>query len=472
MDEKKSIDSVQYRRTQRTTDDNCEIDASNKSDLLSLIKAAEINEDCSKLAAEIFQRKHTDKLLRIEKYPLPHDSDAVISISSFETATNMIKYFGNLIKKISIQINNDSELCTELQVIETVILLMAINARCRESLVEFELHYNGCNVNNIFHQFTSPFEHVEILSLHLFNMIEQKDTRTLQLNAIFPNVQELIIDFHEIRDSSFIDCEFSKLKKLGISDGLIYESNESILIDLLKKNPQITYISLIRPTLRALRLVNKHLMHLQDLHILMESQEEFSFSKITFPTVQRLNLWLSTDKCYPPKKIAFGTALREIALVCHSGDENDSYLNFLFKYPKIEKLSAGNGLNNVHLLKLIGKFHRLANVFFDFNKDVTVANIIEFIQRSPSLNRLEFVHAYIEHLDKFENRLKHELGAEFNIQFHDLTPSTSKRFIIERKIPIVNEPEVVENAAHPSRNVAYNTVIISVAAYVIRLLIF
>lgn len=466
-------DLIKYRRAERTTDDSCNAEALNKLDVLNLINAAEISDDCSKLAAEVFQRKYANTLFRIEKNPLPYaaDANAVIPISTYESATNMIRHFGNSIKKLSIQIDNDAELCTELQVIETVVLLMAINARCRESLVEFELHYNGCNINHIFHQLSDPFENVEILSLHLFDMVQQNGDR--QLNQVFPNVRELIIDFHKIHDPLFIDGEFSKLKKLGIADGLIYESNESILIDLLKKNSQITYVSLIRPSIRALRLVNKHLTHLEDLHILMDSPEGFSFTKITFPSVKRLNLWLSTDKCFPPKKIAFGTALREIALVCRSGDENESYINFLLKYPKIEQLSAGNGLNNVHLLKLIGKFSRLSNVFLDFSKDVSVTNIIEFIKKTPSLNRLEFIHAYIEQIDAFENQLKHELGTDFNIQYYDMEPSVSRRFTITRKIPVVNVPENADGSAPTITKVGFNAVfIISVAAFIARLLVY
>lgn len=461
---------------ERTTDDDCKIKDIEKLDLLNLIDAASLNEDCSKLAADIFRTKYAEKQFKIEKNKNPspwNDDGSVVLISNLQVATNMIKLFGHLITKLSLQINYDGTLCTPVQIVDTVILLGEINERCRESLVEVELHYSGCEVNNIFQQIIGPFEHVEILSLHLFNMIVQTADQQAQLNKIFPNVRHLNIDFHQIRDSAFIDCEFAKLKELGIADGLIYESNESILIDLLKKNPQITYISVIRPTLKVLRLINKYLVHLQDLHILMENQEEFSFRKITFSSVQRLNLWLSTGKCYPPKKIAFGSALHDIALVCASGDMSDNYLNFLLKYPKIKKLSAGQALNNAHVTKLIDKFPKLSDAFFDFTNDVSAATVVEFITKSPSLNRMIFLLTSAENFEPFENQLKFELGTDFTIQSENMGSSLSKRFSIERKIPILSESnEDADSDACQCHSVIRNTIAIFAAGYAARLVFF
>lgn len=453
-----------HQRIERNADEQierneCNIQTLEKLNLSDLIDAVETNKGCFKVASEIFQQKYANKTLKIERYPQQYDPNSMEIISDSITALNLIKHFGTLIKRLSIQINYDDTLCTPAQVIETIILLLGVNERCRESLVEFELHYSGCDVNNIFQQITGPFENVEKLSLHLFNMNAQQSEHPTQLNTIFPNLQDLNIDFHHVQDSSFIDCEFSKLKKLGISDGLIYESNESILIDLLKKNPQITYISLVRPTLRALSRINEYLLHLEDLHIVMERQEEYRFSKIKFPTVKRLNLWLLTEKCYPPKKIGFGTALREIDLLCTTGDISDNYVNFFYKYPKIEKLSAGRGMNNAHLLQMIGKFPKLQYVLFDFAKDVQLNNIIEFIKKSPSLNRLIFVHASIENVDSFVNQLKREFDADFKIESYDDVAPPSKRFSIERKIPIVNEPDdVADNAACSHNSLVRNAI--------------
>lgn len=359
---------------------------------------------------------------------------------------------------------------------EVLSILKAIDAHCRESLVEFSLNYRGCNVNNVFKQFTRPFKNVEDLSLELYNTNEQTEDHQLRFNKVFPNIRQLNIDFNRLGGSPLIGCELPKLDNLeiGSSFGYNYELNEPILIDLLKRNPQITHLSLHRPPFQVFQYVKKYLISLKELIIneLIEvGTNSEKIEEISLPTVNSLDLLIFQENCRPTNRILFNAnVLREISLGCKSGRQNDDYVNFLLKYPKIQKLGAGSGLHNEILLKLIGKFPELFYAAFDFAEDVTVNNIIEFIKQAPSLNQLEFVHANITDFDAFENQLeaKFDRKLDFNLKFSNETLPYSKTIIkkisIERKIPIWIRSQEAGSGAFLCCNVIYNTVVMFMMA--------
>lgn len=434
-------------RQKRTTDDKCQIDALKNLSLLDLIEAAEKSKDCSKVAAEVFQDRYANKSFVIEKHSKAYDESqdydsSVESISDLQVAKQMINHFGHLIQKLDLMFDRGDGLCELSTRVEIQNVLIAIDEHCRESLVEFALVYRGCNASNVFNQIQGPFGRIENLTSFLYDLSGQTVDHHVQLNAVFPNVRKLVINLnHNIR-SSLEDCEFPKLEILDISSDS-RDDNEPIFIDLLKKNPQITKLTLNHQTLQALRNVQKYSTHLEDLnikHMVPEKSNSGEMKEetydIQFHTVEHLYLWIGNGECRPPNGILFNeTLLREIDMECDSGDPTDAYLNFLFKHPKIQKLIAARSLHSAHLMKLIGKLPELAYAAFDFHNDVGVDNIVEFVKQTPSLNQLEFLYENnekfetIENLDVFVNELKMKLDTNFNVKFTNVP----KRFSVERK---------------------------------------
>lgn len=420
-------------------------------DALRLVEAAEISEDCSKAAVAVFQQKFNEN----EFFPLENSA-------YLQQETKLIKHFGHLIKKLSINIG--PEVCEQNRMHEAEYLLEAINTHCRESLVEFKLNYTGCNTNHVLQKLTGPFERVELLLIDLNDMIETN----VILCQVFPNIRELEIIYFNLDYPSFAYCKFPQLKRLGIDNRYTKKDKESILLDVFKNNPQISYLSMISPTTKLFRLVKDNLKGLEDLHLTMQSKIEtnwFSWftQDVKFKSVRRVMLTYGEHDCKLPKHIKFNKfKLQEITLLCTAGDENEDFLNFIVKYKKLRKLSAGNALNNTHLSSLTGKVEKLSEAFFDFHKNVEVKNIIAFVQKAAFLNRLEFIHQDIANVNDFENQLKAELGADFNIQHFDIPGSlTSKRFIIQRKVPIVVEEDNYSNGATS----LYHSIVMFMAAY-------
>lgn len=426
--------------------------------ILDLINAVEKNDDCSTVASEVFQQKYAEKQFIIEKYPnkyakYPNQNtdDSEILISNLQAGIKMLNRFGHLIQELKLRFNQDMSLCEPPHMDEVLSILKAIDAHCRESLVKFIMFYRGCNVNNIFNQIKGPFKRVEYVASFLSDMNEQ--TKDLQFYAVFPNVQELATHLNADNNRLLNDCELPKLKNLTIYGGLgnaNYESNEPILINLLRKNPQITKLKFWDSKYKVLRHVQKYLTHLKELdlnELIEERTDSRELEEIHFPTVERFRMRLGDKQCPAPNAISFNVnAIREIELICDSGNLTEESLNFLLKYTKIRKLLAGNGLHNVTLLKLIGKFPEISHAAFDFDDDVSVNNIIEFIKQTSSLNQLKVIYENFENFDSFVNQLKMELDTDFNIKLNVITTLFSKtvykKISIERKIPITNTDSI------------------------------
>lgn len=436
--------SVNHRRKQRTTDDECGSDAlAQNSTILDLIAAAEKSETCSNVAVDVFQKHFAENVFVIDKNPSVYSSSYNLESSSIEetipdlrAASALITHFGHSIKKLDILFNGREQSCEQRQLTEILNILKAIDSHCRESLVELELNYGGCNVNNVFNQIQGPYQHVEILSCNLYDMNQKTSDRDFQLNAVFPNIRQLQIYFRHLKEPSFVGCAFPKLEKLDISNGLSNGSSQPVLIELLRNNPQITSLSVRDPTGQALRTINKYLTHLEELNIDMKFQAKFNFGKtdeneeIRFSTVKRLRI--NRDECRLPSGISFDeTVLREIALICHSGSYTDEYLDFLFKYSKIQKLETGLDLRAAILMKLAGKFPELSHAVIGLHEDVSADDITEFIKNTPKLQKLEFYKEDSEKIQTFVNELKLKLSAEhdtFGIKFinHEIPPLSTK----------------------------------------------
>lgn len=424
----------------RGADGECESEYLDKVNLLKLVEIANINGKCVKTAALVFQRKFASKLIIFmvgDSNSMTGDdinNDNIERIFDSQLAINTINQFGHLISKLSLHFSyNGYGVCPDDELKQNRQLFNSINKYCRNSLTQIVIQYSGC-YNEIFNELIGPFDKVKSVAINLFSAHVINDTH--RLGETFPNVEHLNLDFGQFTNANIFNSAFPKLHELGIATGFFYEMNEPVFAEMLQKNPQISYLSLVQPTHKSLENINKYLPNLEELHIVMQNVS--NSHEIFFSSVQRLNLWLPDGKCYPPEKITFGKNLTEIALVCSAPDIGNDYLNFLFKYPLIRKLNAGVALKNAHLSQMIGKFTNLSEAFFDFGSDVNAGTVSQFVEQSKQLNKLIFYHVSVKNGNEFKEQLEKNVGKDFNVQFSQIG-DIEKKFFIERKNPIGND---------------------------------
>lgn len=445
--------------------DVCTFDAQQNMKLYQLLEVVENNADCTEAATKYFEKNYAHQLFKF----VQQDQAATI---------NMMKHFGHLITQAALHINFCLPYPDDSFERETERLIAAIDTYLRKSLVEFSVTYNGCNRYNLFDQIRGPFQSLTILSLELSRMSEQVNKR--QLDAFFPNVQQLDINTQYLIDSSFIS-NLPKLTHLGIGAGFIFDSpNLAGFTNLLSTNPQITYLSLVYPTFEALQEVKKYSKNLYEMHVVLNEQKRFHpeiinhNSEVHFPTVKIVNVMLPYES-HPVHELVFSkSALRSLTIFGDPGKENDDYINFLVKYPRIQQLKAGFNLNDVHLSKLSGKFPRMFYAEFDFTKDINANSIIKFVKNSPSLNQMKFEYKNVEQFDPFKRQLQNGLGAEFDITTSDLESKTKLIEIIRRKFVPHHEAYITDSdsAAHrSSTSVILNTFVVFAIVYATRFLL-
>lgn len=365
--------------------------------------------------------------------PVIFEND-LIKISDLESAADLLKAFGHLISKLALQFEYQSKTCSFSEKAQTQQILSYVNNYTRDSLVMFEINVSGCNVD-IFSEINNPFKNARNVSFHITQSVGKlNDTR---LNETFPRVEQLNLNLEKVTDLQFMNGTFKNVKQIYITAALFDKSVEIVFTNFFQMNPNITHLTIVSPTKKALLIINTYLKQLEELHILRELREGPSCVNYHFSSIKRLILQFSAGKCFPPKTTLFGPRLEEITLSCDANNKNEDYFKFLYSYPQIKKLSAGVKLNDTSLQKLIGKLPKLSEASLDFGNDVTLDNIIHFITNtSKSLNILTFYHPSISNPDQYKQRLEERFGIVFKIQYQIVGESIE--FVIERKIPIKN----------------------------------
>lgn len=403
-----------------------------KLDFTELLKRAIANENCSQITNEIFVRKFSHTTIKVgNMLPVMFDGENSVEIIGLQYGLDALKCFGELIFKLAIQINYHIRSCTPDEAAQNSQFLRYVNDYCRRSLVEFEMHYAGCDVD-IFSEIKGPFEQIEKLVINVPKLMVPPEN--LRLNKIFPLVGHLDLNFQQITTPDFIDCSFPHLEEFSIAAGMFNETFEPTFINIITKNPQIKIMSAVRPSQNALRLINEHLTKLEELLCLLEIEEDSDLDEIHFTSLKKLSLWFPFGKCHLPEKITFGE-LEEIALFCFFGNIGDDYIDFLLKYQSIKKLTLGEGLNNVQILKLAGKLPYLSEVVFIDNRDVSARTIVKFVEKSDKLKKLGFDQVSMAKPQGYRRVLENELGQKFYINYRN--PYINE-FSIERRLATEN----------------------------------
>lgn len=382
---------------------DCDSQILEKSNITFLAYAAGLNEHCSKLATDIFERRLASNFIEI----------LTVDSVSFD----ILKHFGHLIPNLAINLVRFGSLCTANEISKYRNFLQYASHYGRNSVINLRISYNENCWNtqydvDIFNGIKSSFDRVENVSINLRGATIS--TNNVRLNKIIPNVRHLELNFESLSDPKFVAGEYPFLEKLSISGRLLDKSYDEIFKNLLVENPHIRLVSLVQPSYQTFHHLKTFLKNLEEIEIHQSVRGERPQETINFTSVKRLVLQFDRHGCHPHEGITFGPELNELVLECQP--QNTKYFNTLFAYRQIKKLSTGSTKwNDQNLLKLVGEFPMLTQAELVFHENVTVDSIEKFIWSNKKLNVLLFHYALKSQPKEFLKQLQTSIGNKFEI---------------------------------------------------------
>lgn len=364
-----------------------------KLDLPALANVAETNKDFSHLAAFVFQRRYSNKTIKImgsfsigSMKHIYYTNDT-LEIQDNETVPKMLRHFGHLITSLKVEFYFvfDSEIKN---------INRNINRYCSDSLVNLDVHSGH---EDFFDDMIKPFNAVQSVSVRgRFNSLGSK---TLNLNELYPAMINLSLKNIKVFDFSWINLNFPHLKHLCVdvsqnTDPRMAANylSEANVDQLIKNNQQIESIRLGSITQNLLKMVTEDLPNLKNLEL--ESYDEwnsnFEHREIRFDNVKRFVMERGSHSV--PETIAF-SQLEEF--------QTDGFPNECTRW--IELIENNKSLRKVYVLERYIKnseFQRLAaaklhliEISLRCAKDVEDNTIATFIENSKNLTKM--------HLRKF-----------------------------------------------------------------------
>lgn len=376
-----------------------------------LVAAADANETYARFAVDIFQRRHSSRVVRFDNlkdkivsWTLPIQIiDQSITIRQMDVALSILKYFGQLIPSIEI---HHSDLYTAQS--DPKEFYNHINLYCADNLKSLKLNTND---EHLFAGMTKPFAQVETLSIA--GRFESFASETLTFSELFPRVRDLNLEPDQIDDKSSTDQAFPHLETLSIAfhyNVLLEEDFEK----LMRKNAQIRKLSVSYSSPKFIQTVNEILPNITDLRLLDYNRHNESVTgyNVTFKHVT--NFAVSMRLGNLPENIFFEN-LKELRVDSYA---NRDWLFFVERNLGLEKLIFESGLiYNEKFKRIIALNLNLREVSLCINYDVTDANVISFVRNHKNVNRFCF-KTWGKHSEEYSGLgevLQNELGKAFNV---------------------------------------------------------
>ncbi|XP_055308109.1 uncharacterized protein LOC129572190 [Sitodiplosis mosellana] len=173
-------------------------------DFRGLVYAANISEEFSLAAADVFRRKFANRYIQIEQgddYEV-QVSDGSIIVYRYEETVLVLKHFGSHILDLRIMFYDESDQESQLKQIITL-----LNQKC-SNLTKLSI-YSSENwdtledVQRIFYT---------VKDLAFFGRYNKLGSETLNLNEMFPNVRSLTLRYVELKDYDSVNITLPNLR--------------------------------------------------------------------------------------------------------------------------------------------------------------------------------------------------------------------------------------------------------------------
>lgn len=389
--------------------------------LEDLLKVASSNKRLNHAAKFIYSSRYRSKTVYFSvlvgnvKRPLQYDDDDLIYLNNLRMSLEFLRCFGHLLSNIEMYFSDGPVLIqyggqnvmTENKLMLTHRAVEGVNEYCADTLTDIRF-----NVIQDFPEYLKkPFRQVKCIKIE--NCYLKKSFKRIWLNAIFPKLQELNLEFdcrvdYPCGSYKLIECHFKYLErfKIIVSPTYFLEWNDSEIIRLkenimmaIHMNPQIKHLYMYTALpgffgINDLQSINQNLNHLETLELYIGDEFYYNFNGefVFFNNLKMLNLHM--DK-YNTMSIPFICDKLEIlALQLVEGISDFEYA-FMQKHPSITKIRL-EGYHSLHavchvdMLKIAESLPNLERIIFDYRIDIRLNQILPHWSKFESLKEFTF----------------------------------------------------------------------------------
>lgn len=382
-----------------------------KLDLNDLLNVAESNKYFKEAAGMAFRQRYGAKKVWLNKPRLLTQQklcvySANIIIEDVKTSLRILRSFGGLITKLEItenKVSSDWEFTDKFGVYQIIYntIMSYVNQFCAKTLKEFALVMVPKTALN---QLKNPF--ISLKTLNLFSCHLSKEL--LPLDELFPNIQNLILNFNEIDDATVIEEHWPCLKHFEVNIDR-HNIQKKHVEEILCLNPQLQSLKISSGwDADILRSASKFLQLIECLEIgnHFGGFSTFTGDMIHFIKLKTLKISIIGTQPGPLCTIPLSFEQLEDFTLETNHEINETFFEFLRQNPTINKLT---------IPALSDKIQTLENDRFEFSKELI--NLIEldlnrftfnanqaigFISELKSLKKFQFK---IDTCDEYDNLL-------------------------------------------------------------------
>lgn len=316
-----------------------------------------------------------------------YETPLTVQIHREEDSYQILKEYGSSIRKMHIKIS----LMQSVESVQSFIKL--VEEHCSETLVE--LYLNDFRYLQIFENITRPFKRVEFMKMG--NQLDLYSNK-LNFNEIFPSLRHMSFDgrFNMI-DMTILNVKLPFLNHLTIwlfnkySD----EIKQSMLIELIEKNPQIKSIKLIHSEANMIKFIADHLPNLEHFDITNINNLNSDYGADQLPSLhfEYIKTFKVTGEC--PERITFGNSIEEFHI--NLPYKNLKFIDIIERYSKSLKILRihidpfGLLFKNDSFSRLIAAQLNIKKAYFSIDKIIDATSIIKFIESCKYLDYFSLI---------------------------------------------------------------------------------
>lgn len=344
-------------------------------DLKDLLNVVHINQQFSEHAMAAFRYKYSNTQMLIR------DGDEI---------SNTFKHFGHLIRKLKVE----TYFRTEPLKLELIGKL--VSNYSSESLLDIDIERNA---EKLLEHITKLIR-VRSVTLQK-SLLHSQSQNILRPNELFPALRRLSMHCMEGDSLAYFDCYMPHLEYVSVTE---YRNNNSLLLEIIAKNPQIRSIYLWGVDHAFVQRVNTLLPQLETLTLssyIIETTNNIEFNNVT---TFFLKYRTTSDNLRFPR-------LKTLHVECYS-DYYGKYHDFLNEHKHLSHLYLSNYDPSESLQQLTANLSNLEELTIEPRRLSTMRSnvILEFLSGHDNVMQLNVINFPMS----WDADLKEQLKPEWN----------------------------------------------------------